>query len=150
MQAIRIYEIPKGRMVSSGAAMFGDGKLERFCQWFSAQPSEMFPRDFLFWDDSDPGQTGFHWLYTYREGTEVPEDFEIVDFCGGLYAVATDIDGRTDQEAMRLAVDAFLASNGLVRDGSRRELGNVITSPAARKILGYSQMDYYTPVKPRA
>ena len=35
-------------------------------------------------------------------------------------------------------------------DGSRRELGNVITSPAARKILGYSQMDYYTPVKPRA
>lgn len=51
---------------------------------------------------------------------------------------------------MRLAVDAFLASNGLVRDGSRRELGNVITSPAARKILGYSQMDYYTPVKPRA
>ena len=48
------------------------------------------------WDDSDPGQTGFHWLYTYREGTEVPEDFEIVDFCGGLYAVATDIDGRTD------------------------------------------------------
>lgn len=37
--------------------------------------------------------------------------------------------------------------NGFERDASRSELGNIITSPAAQKVMGYEQMDYYTPIK---
>ncbi len=30
---------------------------------------------------------------------------------------------------------------------ARPELGNIITLPLAREIMGYEQMDYYTPIK---
>ena len=60
----------------------------------------------------------------------------------GLYAVATDIDQKTDKELLDTEVDKFLCENGLERDTSRAELGNVITSPLAKEIMGYSQMDY--------
>ena len=142
MQSIRIYEMPKCKMVSSGIGMFGEEKFERFMEWFSLQERSMFPKDFLFWDVS-----GFHWLYLYEAGMNVPEEFEIIDFDGGLYAVATDIDQKTDTELMKQEVDSFLSQNGLVRDNTRQELGNIITSPMTQKILGYEQMDYYTPVK---
>ena len=77
----------------------------------------------------------------------VPQQFEIVDFQGGLYAVATDIDQKTDRELMDTEIDKFLSENGLERDTSRSELGNIITSPLANKIIGYEQMDYYYPIK---
>lgn len=147
MQSIRISEIPDCKMVSSGIGMFGEGKLERFCEWFSSQPREIFPRDFLFWDGEWQKTGGFHWLYMYREGMNVPSEFEIVDFKGGLYAVATDIDQKTDVNAMAKEVDDFLSIRGFERDTTRPELGNIITSPLAREILGYEQMDYYTPIK---
>lgn len=142
MQNIRIYEMPAGKMVSSGIGMFGEEKFERFYKWFSSQKRSMFSKDFLFWDGS-----GFHWLYMYEDGMKVPEEFAIIDFQGGLYAAATDIDGKTDKIVMDREVDAFLEENGLERDTSRAELGNIITSPLAQKIIGYAQMDYYTPVK---
>ena len=142
MQSVRIYEMPNCKMVSSGIGMFGEEKFERFDEWFSKQKRGLFPKDFLFWDG-----TGFHWLYMYEEGMEVPAEFDIIDFPGGLYAVATDIDQKTDTELMRKEVDEFLSANGLERDTSRLELGNIITSPTIREIMGYEQMDYYTPVK---
>lgn len=40
-------------------------------------------------------------------------------------------------------------ANGLERDHSRSNLGNVITSPRAKETLGYEQMNYWTPVKER-
>ena len=77
----------------------------------------------------------------------VPPELEIIDFQGGLYAVATDIDQRTDKDRINAEMEQFLGENGFERDTSRPELGNIITSPLAQKILGYEQMDYYIPVK---
>ena len=74
----------------------------------------------------------------------------MIDFPGGLYAVAADRDGETDSEAMNAEVDAFLAQNGFQRDSTRKELGNIITPPLAQKTMGYSQMDYYFPIRPKA
>lgn len=48
---------------------------------------------------------------------------------------------------MNAEVEKFLSENGFERDTSRPELGNIITSPQAQKIMGYEQMDYYTPIK---
>lgn len=142
MQSIRIYEMPDCRMVSSGVGMFGDETFEAFDKWMASQKRGLFPKDFLFRDG-----TGFHWLYLYEDGMEVPAAFQVMDFQGGLYAVATGTDQQTDREAMNAQVDAFLCQNGFERDPSRPELGNIITSPLAKEIMGYEQMDYYTPVK---
>lgn len=47
------------------------------------------------------------WLYRYRDGMEVPQEFEIIPFSGGFYAVATDIDQQTDTAAMNREVNAL-------------------------------------------
>ena len=144
MQSIRIYEMPVCKMVSSGTGMFGAENFNRFEAWFSSQKRGLFPRDFLYWAGD-----GFVWLYLYEDGMEVPSEFEILNFQGGLYAVATDIDQKTDRDFMNAEVDKFLDQNGFERDLSRSELGNIITSPLAQKIMEYEQMDYYTPIKAR-
>ena len=142
MQNVRVYEMPNCKMVSSGIGMFGDEKFKVFDEWMSSQKRCLFPKDFLFWDVS-----GFHWVYMYEEGMNVPTEFDIIDFKGGLYAVATGIDQQTDRDLINAAIDKFLSENGFERDVSRPELGNIITSPQAQKIMGYEQMDYYTPIK---
>lgn len=147
MQSVRIIEIPDCKMVSSGIGMFGEKHFDRFEQWFSSLPRGIFPKNFLFWDTDENGKAGFHWIYLYEEGMQIPAAFCVIDFKGGLYAVATDIDQQTNQTAMKKEVDEFLRENHLTYDPSRKELGNIITSPSAQKILGYEQMDYYFPVK---
>lgn len=148
MQHVRIIEIPDHKAVSSGIGMFGEEKFDRFCEWMSDQPRSIFPKDYLFFDKCGDKE-GMHWIYLWDASMEVPAEFEIIDFQGGLYAVATDIDQRTDVAAMNAEVDAFLEENGLERDKSRPDLGNIISSPAVSRILGYEQMDYYAPVKQR-
>ena len=46
MQSIRVYEMPDGKMVSSGIGMFGEEKFEAFDKWMSSQKRGLFPKDF--------------------------------------------------------------------------------------------------------
>ena len=148
MQLIRIYDMPPCRMVASKVGMFGEPALDAFNAWMETQPRSLFPRDFLTFDDSDPAHPGFRWYFLYEDGMSLPDGAQMVDFPGGMYAVATGIDQHTDKEAMNAAVADFLRENGLMIDPDRRELGNIITSPAVQAVLGYEQMDYYYPVRP--
>ena len=132
MQSVRIYEIPACKMISSGIGMFGEEKFNLFDEWLSSQKRGLFPKDFLYWAGE-----GFVWLYMYEEGMNVPEELEIIDFLGDLYAAATDIDQETDKEFMNTEIEKFLSENGFERDISRSELGNIIMSPLAKKIMGY-------------
>lgn len=143
MESVRIYEIPVCQMVSSPCGQFGDGALERFDQWFSAFPRTMFPRDFLTYDNE---QNGFVWYYMYSEGMPIPEDFQVIDFPGGLYAVASGIDGQDSTEVIRTIKDFIHEKGCFEEDGSRAYLGNIPTPPAAGKAMGYNQMDYYVPI----
>ena len=144
MEKVRIYEIPKCRMISSQCGMFGDGKLERFDEWFSKLPRPMFPKDFLFFDND---KEGFIWYYIYSNGTVVPDEFEIVDFNGGLYAVSTGIDGEDSTDTIKIIKDFIDNSGCFEEDQSRVYLGNIPTPPSANKAMGYNQMDYYVPIK---
>lgn len=143
MEKVRIYEIPKCKMVSSECGMFGDGKLEAFDEWFSAIPRPMFPKDFMWFDKQ---QGGFVWFYVYEEGMNVPSAFSIVDFPGGLYAVGTDVDGADSSETINV-IKEFMKDKGFVEDTEREYLGNIPTTPKAAEALGYEQMDYYVPIK---
>lgn len=147
MQKVQIYEIPNCKMVSSGIGMFGDGVLEKFDEWFSTLSRGIYPKDFLFWNVSCEEKQGFHWIYLYEEGMNVPAEFTVIDFKGGLYAVTTDIDQKTDIDAMNVEIDVFLMENGFERDKTRPDLGNVITSLRAKNVMGYEQMNYWTPIK---
>lgn len=148
MQPIRIYDMPPCRMVVSPVGMFGEPALDAFCVWMERRTRNLFPKDFLAWDGSDPDHPGFRWYYMYDAGMELPEGAEVIDFPGGMYAVATDIDQQTDKDAMNASVQEFLLQNGLMLDDTRQELGNIITSPAVQRVIGYEQMDYYYPVRP--
>lgn len=146
LQAVRICDMPPCKMVTSPVGMFGDPELDAFSAWMETQPRSLFTRDFLTWDDSDPAHPGFCWYFMYEDGMTPPDGAQVVDFPGGMYAVATGVDQRTDKAAMNAAVAAFLRANGLMIDPDRRELGNIITSAAVQAVLGYEQMDYYYPV----
>lgn len=144
MEKVRIYEMPACKMVSSQCGMFGDGKLEKFNEWFSSLPRTMFPKDFMFYDHQ---QEGFIWYYIYSEGINVPQDFSIIDFPGGLYAVATDVDGQDSSETIT-TIKSFIEEKGCFEeDAFRIYLGNIPTPPSACKAMGYEQMDYYVPIK---
>lgn len=144
MENVRIYEIPACKMVSSQCGMFGDGKLEKFDNWFSSLPRTMFPKDFLWFDSK---REGFVWYYIYNEELSIPEDFELVDFPGGLYAVASGIDGQDSSDVIN-AIKNFIMEKGCFEEDSSREyLGNIPTPPSAAKAMGYNQMDYYVPIK---
>lgn len=143
---VRVYEIPACKMAASQAGMFGDGKLEAFESWFSRLPRGVFPKDYL---TSDPGGKGFVWLYLCSDGTKVPDSFEVIDFPGGLYAVASGVDGdNTGYEDAHRAIHSFIEEKECFEpDSTRGELGNIITPPAAQKAMGYGQMDYWVPIR---
>lgn len=83
----------------------------------------------------------------YSDGMNVPDDFDIIDFTGGLYAVASDIDGQDNSEVISV-IKSFIKEKGCFEeDASRAYLGNIPTPPSAYKVIGYNQMDYYVPIK---
>ena len=114
MQAIRIYDMLPCRMIASPVGMFGEPALDAFSAWMETQPRAMFPKDYLTWDDSDPAHPGFCWYYQHEEGMTLPDGARVVDFPGGMYAVATGIDQQTDKAAMDAEVAVFLAQHGLM------------------------------------
>lgn len=146
MEFVRVYEMPDCKVISSGVGMFGDENFNRFEEFLNSQPRGPFPRDFLYYEGEYGKNGGFVWIYIYEEGMEVPDGLTLVDFKGGLYAVVTGIDGRSNITEMA-EITAFIKTHGFIRDRSRPELGNVITPPSAEKALGYSQMNYYIPIK---
>ena len=77
---------------------------------------------------------------------DVPKELSIIDFKGGLYSVVTAIDQQDNTEAMKVR-DTYLESHNLEIDRSRPELGNIGTGPLGKEILGFEQMNYYTPIK---
>jgi len=141
MEKVTIYEIPKCKVVCSEYGMFGDGKLEAFNAWFSKIDRPIFPNDYLYFDSK---KELFRWIYIYSEGLET-EGFEVEDFEGGLYAVVAGID-NTDTTEVFDTIYAYLKEKELIVDESRYYLGNIPTTEAGFKALGYNQMNYFVPI----
>ena len=60
MQTVRVYEIPRCKMVASPCGMFGEPAFEAFSAWMETLPKTTFPQDFLWLDEA---QGGFIWYY---------------------------------------------------------------------------------------
>ncbi|MEI6579781.1 MAG: AraC family transcriptional regulator [Eubacteriales bacterium] len=153
---VRIIELPACKMVTSGPANGSDafvpeGALMRFFEWLTEFDKEradrFYPRDFLW---SPPGG-GFQWGYAVEE---VPVDtggFEVIDFPGGLYAVAisVDADGK-DHNRIYNGIQKWVKKSGcfvLDETDKRRSLGNITSPEYVKEIMGYDQMDLYMPIR---
>ncbi len=154
--AVRIIELPACKMVTSGPAngedIFGpDGVLTRFNAWFSEfdkqRADRFYPRDFMWC----PATGGFQWGYAVER---IPADtggFDVIDFPGGLYAVAISVDADgTDHNRVYNGILEWVEKSGcfmMDETDERRSLGNITSPPFAKEIMGYHQMDLYIPIR---
>ncbi len=153
---VRIIELPACKMVTSGPANGPDafapeGALMRFCEWFTEFDKErvdrFYPRDFLW----SPPDGGFQWGYAVPGMPEDTGGFEVIDFPGGLYAVAisVDADGK-DHNRIYKGIQKWVKKSGcfvLDETDNRRSLGNITSPEFVKEIMGYGQMDLYMPIR---
>jgi len=144
-EKVRIYHIPDCKMVSSGDGSFGQKNFTLFNDWFSKQT--IFPiYSFDFLREGDKPGT-LNWNYIYDERMEVPDEFNIVDFKGGYYAVITGVDGK-DISAVCAVRDEYLKKHNLVIDESRHSFGHILSGyELIKETLGAGQMDYWFPIR---
>ncbi|MDO5294438.1 MAG: hypothetical protein Q4F05_17020 [bacterium] len=99
MQTIRVMEIPKMKAVYSGP-LSTDEAFMGFNKWFSdyhaSLKCELFPRDFMWYNERIGAQ---EWFYALPEHADISQikDYEIVDLPSGLYAVASCLDADLDE-----------------------------------------------------
>ncbi|NLU42640.1 MAG: GyrI-like domain-containing protein [Firmicutes bacterium] len=147
MEGIRVLELPRSRMATSG-----NRSLEEFNTWWSevdkARKDRFFPRDFM-WFDAESGR--LVWYYALPPDAADPEDFDVVDFPGGLYAVAVsrdedDADGeRVYAEIKRWVEDSRVFA---VDEGPRRHtMFHVVTPDEAYLAMGFRQLDIFVPIR---
>ena len=153
---VRIVELPSCKMVTSGPAKSEDafapgGKMERFDKWateYDKQRTDRFyPRDFMW----SPVSGGFEWGSAVDE---VPDDiggFDVIDFPGGLYAVAISVDADgADHDRVYNEILKWVNNSGcfvLDENGTRRSMGNITSPHLIKEVMGYQQMDLYFPIR---
>ena len=80
----------------------------------------LFPKDFLFWDGS-----GFHWVYMFEEGMDVPEEFDIIDFLSEFdeYYTNEKFKKQTIEIGLKenTPLDMFIKNNGEQGEKLRKE-----------------------------
>jgi len=161
MQNIRIIELPSVKAAFSGPLTDG-AQFAKFNQWFSAYhaalPCELYPRDFMWYNERLNAR---EWFYVLPQGADVSAvpGFEIVDFPGGLFAVApcldADLDGAADWLQTREALIQWAASSDRFRmyenGAGRPERYPMfhIVSPERMIPAGLSIEDLYLPIEER-
>jgi len=75
--------------------------------------------------------------------------YKIVEFPGGLYAVAVSVDGDGEShDKVRSKTEKWLESTNFVMDDSRDLMGNMIyVDDEIKAGLGYHQMNLFAPIK---
>lgn len=161
MQLIRIIEIPKMQAVFSGPLSTPDA-FEKFAKWFStyhaALPCELFPRDFMWYNERLGVREWFYALPAHADLSKIT-DYEIVDLPSGLFAVAScldaDLDAAQDWLRTREEIIQWADSSDLF-DVYRNEAGKAekypmfhIVSPSWTRPLGVSIENLYVPIEKR-
>ncbi|WP_148408739.1 hypothetical protein [Murimonas intestini] len=161
MQSIRMIEIPKIKAVFSGP-LSSKEKFEKFIQWFSeyhaSLKSELFPRDFMWYNERRMVQEWFYALPSDADLSQIT-DYDIVDLPSGLYAVASclnaDLDGAEDWHSTREEIISWVNASeqfDLYVNGEGKEERYPmfhIVSPGWMMPKGISIEDLYVPVVER-
>lgn len=140
---VRIVNLPKVKMARSG-----DSDLEEFDKWWSSIEVEqsMFPRDFMWYN---PKLNCFEWLFAIPENLTDTNGYEVFDFPGGLYAVATAYDegeeiGRINRLIHKwIEISDEYNEQPVENHGEERyDMGHVISPIGSKR----PQMDLFIPI----
>jgi DNA-binding transcriptional MerR regulator len=152
---VRIVEIPKCRMASSGYFNDLSEVIGSFGKWFSEYDKKrkgisFSPLDFMFFEPDGRGM----WLFAVEDWvTEKDTDgYEIIEFEGGLYANAVSIDGDDDINGrVYTGIKAWIDSSGFELDEreGHRAMCHMIVGEKMNRGLGYKQLDIFVPIKLR-
>ena len=154
---VRIIELPACKMIWSGICtekepFAKNSLLRRFEQWWDAQDflrkDRFYARDFMWWDEK---AKGFAWGFAVAE---VPQDtggFEVMDFPGGLYAVANFVDDEAEPgNGLKIydMINDWVKGSGCFETGTGRYcMNHFIGTPKAKDAMGYGQQDLYVPIR---
>ncbi len=150
---VRVVLLPACKMVSSGYGFFGEEKFDRFDSWFSdISKNEVnmweMPQDFLWYD---PEKGSSVWWYVKPDYDVDTQDFDIVDFEGGMYAAAVSRDGD-DEDGNRVyaGVKKWIEKSGTLELNERPghyTMCHIITDKRVKETLGFCQLEILVPVK---
>ena len=93
-----------------------------------------------------------HIYYYFIPDGETPDcDYDIIDFEGGLYAVAAAIDSNSEDEQRVYGGIKEWVENSNVFDLDERpghyDLCTIITPEYVSEAMGYEQLEIYIPIK---
>lgn len=143
MPDIRIMMLPKVKMARSGNTDLGE-----FDQWWSSVSVEqsLFPRDFMWYN---PKLDCFEWLFAIPENMNDTNGYEVFDFPGGLYAVATANDEGEEISRVNGLIhkwvdesEEYEVSSSSNDISERYDMGHIV-SPAG---VFPPQMDLFIPI----
>ena len=156
--AVRIIELPACKMVWSGVCPGSsetseNEALRRWGEWWPTQDAlrrdRFYARDFMWFDHE---AQGFAWGLALTEDLEDTGGYEVIDFPGGLYAVANYncAEGDGDVLAVYEGMKKWIEKSGCfcLDDGAGRNgMYHFINTPAAAEAMGYGQYDLYVPIR---
>ncbi len=151
---VRIIKLPKCKVATSGAPDREFKRVWSFDGWWQEydkkrRASHWAPLDFLFGEDG-----GLVWWMMVEDDATSADcgGYDVIDFEGGLYAVATSIDADDEsQRAVIAKIQQWLAGTGFEPDDrhpGRTFMGHMI-SPCdeIKQGLGYQQYEVFVPVR---
>jgi DNA-binding transcriptional MerR regulator len=147
---IRIVDLPACRMVSSGLKQ-GDSHRKFNKMWEKIdrkRKDRFFPRDFMWWDKESNCEI---WWYAVEDWVteEDTKGFSFVNFDGGLYATAIvpNFDYNEAFRAYNGVKDWIAQHDGFDMDERPgHEAMWHVTGPDIKKLLGYTQVEYFFPI----
>lgn len=148
---IMIVRIPKFRAVTSGLISFEELFGGEFEPWQEAhnhlfKPVIFDAADFLCEKDGK-----VEWIWALRDDVTKADvsPYEIIEYPGGLYAVAVSVDGDGESNnQVRNKTERWLERTNFVIDNERGLMGHMIyVDDEIKEGLGYHQMNLYTPIK---
>lgn len=148
---IMIVRIPKFRAVTSGLISFEELFGGEFEPWQEARNHLFKPvifdaADFLCEKDGK-----VEWIWALRDDVTKADvsPYEIIEYPGGLYAVAVSVDGDGESNnQVRNKTERWLERTNFIIDKERGLMGHMIyVDDEIKEGLGYHQMNLYTPIK---
>lgn len=151
---VMIVKISKFRAVTSGLMTFDELFGGDFGPWQESHNHLFKPiifdcPDFLYGKGDKAA-----WIWAVND--EVTEadtyPYEIIEYPGGLYAVAVSVDGDGEShDKVRMKTQKWLESTNFIIDEDRELMGHMIYPiDEIKEGLGYHQMNLYAPIKIRS
>ncbi|EPR11489.1 transcriptional regulator [Ruminiclostridium papyrosolvens] len=151
MQNVRIIKIPQLKVVSSGA-ITNTEEFEAFDRWWSAIDVSRYitPRDFMWYNEKEKYM---EWVFAVPDNYKNFGNYKLVDFPGGLYAVATSIDTDEDCNIAKEQIRKWVIESGCFELSTeendttiRYAMAHVLTPKIFKEKMGYHLSDNFVPI----